>query len=172
MAAKRRRSGKRAKKTQARVRKAEPTVQARDRMFETIRFMRREGISLTRAARRAGTTPATVRKYVGSALRRDTRGRYVVKPSDRLTREMRFFVSDGMIEIKFRSSRAATRIAEHAAAVDRFLRTGRTDALESFIGKSVRGTNGVVHPFVTDPATLERLANAGEISFERLYPGR
>jgi hypothetical protein len=172
MAAKRRKSGRRSKKTQARALKAEPTVQARDRMFEAIRFMRREDLPLTRAAKKAGTTPITVRKYAGSALRRDARGRYVAKPSDQLTREMRFFVPDGMIEIKFRSSRVATRIAEHAAAVDLFLRTGRTDALEPFIGKSVRGTDGVVHPFVTDPAVLKRLANAGEIAFERLYPGR
>lgn len=172
MPAKRRQSRKRSKKTQAKARKAEPTVQARGRMFEAIRLMRREGLPLTRAAKKAGTTPSTVRKYAGSALQRDARGRYVVTPSDRLTREMRFYARDGMIEIKFRSSRAATLIAEHAAAVDRFLRTGRTDALEPFVGKSVRATDGAVHPFVTDPAVLERLANAGLISFERLYPGR
>jgi hypothetical protein len=140
--------------------------------LEVLSIMRREGVSLTRAARKAGTTAATVRKYVSPALRRDGRGRYAVTPSDRLTREMRFYAPDGMIEIKLRGSRAASRIAEHAAAVHLFLHKGRTDVLKPFIGKSVRGTDGVAHPFVTDPAILKRLGEAGETSFERLYPGR
>ena len=67
-----------------------------------------------------------------------------------------------------RDSRTAARIAAHAAAVDRFLTTGDASALRQFRRKSFRAGK-VAFPFLTNLRTLERLGNAGEVSFEDLY---
>ena len=75
------------------------------------------------------------------------------------------------MEIAVRGSRPAERVARHMAAVDRYLRTGDTEALAEFHGQGVRSRNES-RPFLTDTNVLDRLAQAGEVSFERLYARR
>ena len=142
--------------------------EARERALEALNRMRADGLSLTRAARTSRTTPQTVRNYVGRALTRSAGGRYAPTPSDRFTRRVWLLTARGKVEIAVRGSRPASRVARHMAAVDRYLREGRTDALRGFEGETIRAGR-VVHAFVTDPVALDRLAFAGEVSFERLY---
>lgn len=142
--------------------------EAYERALEALALMRRKGVSLTRAAREVRTTPNTVRRYAGSATRKASNGRYVAKPSDRLIRRMRFLTPRGRITLDVTNSRTATRIARYFAAVDRYLKTGKTDALRQFRRKAIR-VGKVAYPFLTDPRTLDRLANAGEVVFEDLY---
>ena len=97
--------------------------QARQRGFDTLRRMRR-GESLTRAARKARTTPETVRKYAAPALNKLPSGRYQVTPADRLKRTMRVLTPEGIISVDVGGSRAASNVARHRAAVDRYLQTG------------------------------------------------
>ncbi len=158
----------RARKT---VRRARTDPAARERSLEALQQMRSEGLSLTRAAREARTTPATVRKYVGSAVRQTRGGRYVATPSDRLTRRVWFLTKAGKVEVAVRGSRPASRVARYMAAVDRYLQTGETDALAEFRGQSIRSGNRT-YVFLTNTAALDRLAKAGEVSFERLYTRR
>jgi hypothetical protein len=129
--------------------------------------MRTQCFSLTRAARQAETTTRTVRKYVSRALTHRA-GHFHAKPSDGLERRLRFLTVRGIIELTVRSSRTATRIAVYSNAVDHYLRTGDTSLLRPFRGKTVRAGK-VGYPFLTDPRTLNRLAHAGEVSFEDLY---
>ena len=144
---------------------------ARERSLEALQQMRSEGLSLTRAARQSHTTPTTVRKYVGSAVRQTRSGRYVATPSDRLTRRVWFLTKGGKVEVAVRGSRPASRIARYMAAVDRYLRTGNTDTLAEFRGQSIRAGNRT-YVFLTNTAALDRLAQVGEVSFERLYTRR
>ena len=130
--------------------------------------MRTDGLSLTRAVREVHTTPETMRRYVGSALFRTRRGRWAATPSDRLTRRVWFLTPEGKVEVAVRSSRTASRIARYMSAVDQYLRTGETDALQEFAGKSIR-SRGASFVFLTNPRALDRLAHADEVSFERLY---
>jgi DNA-binding CsgD family transcriptional regulator len=141
---------------------------ARERALEAVHLMRTYGYSLTRAARAAGTTVRTVRKYLPRALRKMESGRYRATPSDRYTRRMFFDTEGGRLAISVRGSRAASRIARHVAAVDRYLRTGSTEALQEFEGQTVKAGR-VTYPFITDPVLLDRLAHAGEFSFESVY---
>jgi hypothetical protein len=141
---------------------------ARERALDALSRMRSEGLSRARAARLAQTTPETVLRYVGTALRRGRNGRYTAKPSDRLSRRMWMLTADGKVEVKIRSSRRASEIAEYMSAVDAYLSMGSADALAKFRDKSIR-SGGITYAFATDPAVLDRLANAGEVSFERLY---
>jgi len=141
---------------------------ARQRAFDALRRMREEDKSLTQAAWEAQTTPRTVRKYVAPALRKTPAGRYAPTRSDRLQRPLRFLTPDGVVSLNVRGSRAASEIARYGAAVDRYLRTGLTDALGEYRGKTLR-VGRATYPFVTDARTLDRLANAGQVSFEDLY---
>ena len=144
---------------------------ARERMFEAIQLMRNKGCSLTRAAREAHTTTETVRKYGRSALKRSKNGRYAAAASDRLTRRVWFLTQAGKVEVSVRGSRAASRVAEHSSAVHQYLKTGDSRLLDAFQGQVIRARNQT-HFFLTDTEALERLANAGEVSFERLYVRR
>jgi hypothetical protein len=138
------------------------------RVLDAVAKMRK-GKSLTRAARSAHTTRTTVRKYASKVLKPIESGRYRVKASDSLSRELRFLSRDGIVIAKVRSSREASEIASYWNAVDHYLRTGSIERLADYRGSTVRVGRKRM-PFITDPATLERLAHAGEVRFEDLYP--
>jgi len=158
----------RARKT---TRKPRADPAARERALDALSRMRSDGLSLKRAARHAHTTPGTVRKYIGGVIRKGPSGRYAATPSDRLTRHIWFLTKDGKVERAVRGSRQAERVARHMAAVDRYLKTGDTDPLSEFESQGIRSRNQF-HPFLTDTNALDQLANAGEVSFERLYTRR
>jgi hypothetical protein len=126
--------------------------------------MRTEGKSLTGAISGAQTSKRTVVRYVSSALVKQLSGRYEVKPSDRFPRRIQWQMPNGKIPITVRSSRMASKVAEHQNAIRHFLRTGDTSRLDEFKGKSVLGRT-----FVTDPKHLIRLQHAGEVVSEDLY---
>jgi hypothetical protein len=130
--------------------------------------MRSRKLSLAEAARVAGTTPRTMQRRVGRALKQGTDGRYTPTKWDRIPRTMKFLTENGMVDLVLRDSRQAVAIATHIAAVNRFLRTGDTKVLKPFRGKSIR-VGKVDYRFITHSTTLERLAYAGEVEFEDLY---
>ena len=159
------------RKTRKETRKSRKDPLARERAFEVLQLMRSKGFSLTRAAREAHTTSETTRKNVGQALKRSRNGRYAATVSDRLTRRVWFLTKTGKVEMSVRGSKAASRVAEHSAAVHQLLKTGDSRLLDAFQGQAIR-TRNQTHFFLTDTEALERLANAGEVSFERLYVRR
>jgi hypothetical protein len=142
--------------------------QARAHALDALNLMRSRHYSLARAAKEAATTPRTALRYVASALRREASGRYRARPSDRLLRRLHFLTPEGPIVLDVRGSSKASLIARYSSAVDRYLKTGRAEALAEFQGKTVM-VGKIRHPFLTDLRTLERLAHAGEVSFEDLY---
>jgi hypothetical protein len=138
--------------------------EARARALEARALMSREGLTLSQAATRAGTTPGTVLRYVGPAL--ELRGhRYVARKADRLYRRMLVTSTRGVVAADVRGSNAARLIAQHANAVRRYL-DGRAgpEALTRFRGKRVGGFE-----LETDPEALEALARGGEFDFLDLY---
>ena len=158
------------RKTQRKKRKQSRTEMlsspARFRALEVLSRMRTEGLSLTKAAQRAETSANTAIKYVGSALKKNSAGRYQAKPSDRLTRVINFYTEGGPMEITVKSSRTASEVSRHLTAVKQFLKTGDASGLAEFEGKTIK-IGGESFPFVTDLDLLERLQDA--ISFEDLY---
>ena len=130
--------------------------------------MRSLGRSLSAAAAESHTTPRTVRKYVGAAVARGASGPFRAAASDRLTRQLQFLTPAGKVAIAVRGSRRASRVASYWAAVDHFLRSGDWEPLRPFDGEAIR-VGKAAYPFVTDPRVLERLGQAGEVSFEGLY---
>lgn len=141
---------------------------ARQRALHALQLMRRDGFSLTHAAKEVGTTPKTVRRHAGPALQQTESGSYRAKPYDRMVRQMRFLTGEGLMVLPVRDSRSASKLAHYMAAVDHYLRTGDDDRLRRFRGKGI-WVDKRFRPFITDLDLLDRLANAGEVSFEDLY---
>jgi hypothetical protein len=150
----------------ARLRPAERD--ASRRALDAISKMRTEGLSLTQAAAKSGTTVGAVKKYAAPALEKTPGGRYQATAFDRLYRRMEFLTPNGKVALEVRDSRSASRIAGYWNAVDHYLRTGDDRHLRPYRGKGVT-VGKRFYPFVTDLPTLDRLAAAGEVSFEDLY---
>lgn len=117
----------------------EPSREARRRALHVLSLMRVDGLSFTRALRKAHTTRETVLRYVGHVLRRTESGRYRAKPWDRLPRVMQFYTRDGKIPLEVRDSRSASRVSAYVGAVDEFLKTGDEDVLRPFRGQDGNG---------------------------------
>ncbi|MCW2689592.1 MAG: hypothetical protein JWR37_4482 [Mycobacterium sp.] len=135
-------------------------------MLDAVALMRTQGLSLSAAAREAGTRPATVRRYAAPALVQQGR-RHQVTPSDRLYRRMRVLTPDGRRDVDVRSSRQASRVAAHYNAIQHYLRTGDDTALRKFRNVCVGG-----QPLATDLQAIERHASAGELAIDDIYPHR
>lgn len=138
--------------------------QARERALDALAHMRQRRLSLSAAARKAGTTPNTVMKWVGGELAEKSGGRRVVTASDRLARQMRLISTEGVIDVEVRSSRQASLIGRHMNAVKTLLVTGDDEPLRAFEGEKVAG-----HQLETDPEVIEELARVHELSFEDIY---
>jgi hypothetical protein len=134
------------------------------RVLAVLARMRNRGESLSEAARHAHTTPHSVRKHAGRQLKRRRSGRYSVKRSDALTRELNVLARDGYVPVSVRSSRQAHRASEHLVAVGRFLRTGDKEWLKPFVGKRVGGVE-----LLTEPKRLHILADADLVKLDALY---
>jgi hypothetical protein len=142
------------------------TREARFRALEAVSLMRTENLSLTAAARAAGTTGATVRRYAGPALTQHGR-RTVATTSDRMYRRMRVLTPDGPQEVDVRSSAQASRVGSHWNAVDAYLRTGHTAGFRKFTTMRIGGV-----ALATDPEQIEAYARRGELAIDDIYPHR
>lgn len=151
----------------------EREAQDRERALAALGKMRRDKISLRAAARIYETKPAMVRRYVGSALRQDTRGRYRPAPYDRISRTLNHRMPDGsVLPLTVRDSRTASAIADHSNEFGNYRNTGNASGLEQFKTKSFR-VGGVRYRFLTDPSTIDHLEDAGVlVAIETLYYAR
>lgn len=138
--------------------------EARRRALDALTHMRGDGMSLTRAAERAGTTPAAVLRHADAALERRS-GRYVARPGDRLLRPMVVLGERGVEhEVEIRGSRVASLVGEHWSAIGHYLRTGDESRLARLRGRSVAGIR-----LETDAEAVEAWARRGELEIEDVY---
>ena len=136
----------------------------RERAFDVLSIMRHETLSLTKAAKRVGTSPRTVFRYAAAAFER-RRGRYYAKPTDHLQRRvMPVLTPQGLQTVTAGGSRSASRIGAYWNAVGRFLE-GDTGQLANFTGVTVDGVE-----FETDPDAIESFYEEhGHIDFQEYY---
>lgn len=131
--------------------------------------MRAQGTSLPQASRRLGVSPKTVIRLAGSAFAKK-RGRYQVRPTDRLLRVLVIPSRKGLREIATRDSRQASLIGAYWNAVERALGPS-SDAtlLRKLRPKYVKDVNGKRIRLLTNLEELKRQASAGVLHFESLY---
>ena len=133
-----------------------------------IARMRKDGISLRKAARDAKVSPRTVIKKAASALRKNKSGRYIAKTSDRLVRVLMIPTPEGPQEISIRGLREASLLGRYWIAVDHYYESGDM-SVKKFEGQSITAVDGTEYPLLTDLDVLNRLGYAGVFSFESLY---
>jgi hypothetical protein len=129
----------------------------------------REGATLSQASREFDIDPREVVRLAGSALRKNKKGRYVAKPSDRLLRVLVIPTYQGLREIAVTDSREASVVGSYSAAVQRYLQTGDAERVQSFRGRYVTTADGERIVLLTDLDELDRLGSAGVLSFESIY---
>ena len=125
-----------------------------------------KGLSLTKAARQSVTTPETVLKYARPALRKSHK-RWKVTRSDPLIRPIAFYDQQGRTTVLV-DFKTASQLGEYHNAVHSYL-MGDPYPLRSFEGRTFRDASGRTHEFITDPKTLRRFGDAGEVRFETIY---
>ena len=139
------------------------------RVTEAVSKMRAKGVSRQQAAAEVKLDPRTVVRWGRTALRKGANGKYTAKASDRLLRVLSVLKRGGRQEIAVRDSRQATLIAGHWNAVDRYVGTGDASELRKLKSKTITDANGKRHRLLTDLKELDRLGNAGVLSFESIY---
>jgi len=137
---------------------------ARHHALEALGLMRRERLTLSRAADRVGTTPAAVVRHAGAALTRTPGGWYRPTPTDRLYRPLVALTVDGELEVDASDSRVASVIGAHWSAIRRYLETGDESPLRPFRRRRISG-----HRLETDPERITELGRRGELAFEDIY---
>lgn len=137
--------------------------EARARAVEAV-SLARGGLSLSAAAREAGTTVRAVRRWAAPAVKRLPNGRYRVTRSDRLYRRLRVISSEGPVWVDSWSSREAQLASAHANAVRAYGVRTDADSLAPFRGRTVGGVE-----LETDVLALGALASAGELDAFDLY---
>ena len=142
-------------------------AETRTRALHAVSLARR-GLSLTKAAKRAKTTIATVKRYAGTTVEKTPSGRYAAKRFDRMKRPMKVPTEWGTVVLDVRDSRKASELARYWNRVHHYLRTGIDTPLRRFSGKGIR-VDGEFYEYLTDLETLDRQAHAGEIQFEDIY---
>lgn len=153
---------------------------SRQRAMRALGDMRHEGLSLSEAARRHGTSPDTVRRWAGPALQKSPRGRWVAQRSDNLPRIVPV-VSGGHVYARVAVSyRDAQVVSAHLRAIRHYLATGDEEPLSRFVGATVRGRlpvgtlmpdgsrlteeRDVVLELEGDSEVVDALASAGDLA--------
>ena len=134
-----------------------------------ISLMRRRGLSLAKAARTARVSPRTVRRVADAALKKQPNDRYVARRRDRLVRVVYVLTDDGIQEVSLKGSEQASLVGEHWNTLHAYVARGESGGLSRFEGLSVTDVDGTVFVLSTDLVAIERLANAGVLSFESIY---
>jgi len=142
-----------------------------DRSVHVVTDMRATGSSSRKAAQKYKISAEVVARLAGPALRKKRNGRYVARQSDKL---LRILVlpkrGAGLREITTRDSREASKAAEYWNALHRYLSTGDASAIRQFNREYITDASGSKIRLLTDLKELDRQGNAGNLSFESIYP--
>lgn len=141
------------------------SFEVKNRAFHAIARMRHDGLSLRDAAREESTTPATVKKFLPSALRRSKSGQWMATKSDRYVRLLSLPGPHGPVMVQARGSKEAQLASVYLASLYRWKRTEKGYELASFHGKKIGGFT-----LLTASRTLRALRDAGLLAqLDSLY---
>ena len=126
---------------------------SRKKSLDVLSRMRRKGESLTKASKEVGTSPKTVKRHLGTTIKK-VDNKYKASKYDFIPREMSI-IEDGQRKyISVRSSKDARIIAKYNNAVKNFKYTGDTKYLKKFENVEIKDSNGEIHTLETNPDNL------------------
>jgi hypothetical protein len=130
-------------------------------------LMRRLGWSLNKASKYERVKPQTVLRHVGKALYRSGPGKpWKATKSDRLPEKVMLLTERGPKFEEVQSSTERTRLSRYYIALRKWraAEDGAQLELSKFKGLTVGGQK-----LITDPDTLIRLEEAGQLDFDAFY---
>jgi hypothetical protein len=132
----------------------------------TLKLMKK-GVSQKEAAKQAGVSAETLRRFqkANTTSRRKGR-RWVISDTRPVSVVM---ATRGKMRTVTVSHDASSEISRHWIAINLFLETNNPSHLAAYVGKGLQDTSGAFHPFETRPNVLRKLDSVGELSFIDIY---
>jgi hypothetical protein len=139
----------------------------RSEPLEDALKLMKKGVSQKEAAKQAGVSAETLRRFQKTNTTSQRIGRrWLISDTRPVSVVM---ATRGKVRSVTVSHDAASDISRHWIAINEFLDTNDSAHLAAFVGKGLRDINGVFHPFETRPNVLRRLDSVGELSFVDIY---
>jgi hypothetical protein len=120
-------------------------------------------LTLGELAKKHGTTPGTLHRYLGSSIHRTPDGEWEPARRDTLVKLMTVITDDGPIEnVPVRGTRDRSLVATHNARIAAFADTGDPRYLRDLPRVTVTDANGRRHRLATDERRIRELIRAGQ----------
>jgi hypothetical protein len=133
---------------------------------DALKLMKK-GVSQKDAAKQASVSPETLRRFQkANTTSQRTGRRWIIVDTRPVSVVM---ATRGKMRSVTVSHDAASDISRHWIGINQFLETNDPSNLAAFVGKGLRDSKGVFHPFETRPNVLRKLDSVGELSFIDIY---
>jgi hypothetical protein len=146
---------------------ATPQPFRRSEPLEDALKLMKTGVSQKKAAKQAGVSVETLRRFQKANTTSQREGRRWVIVDTRPVSVV--MATHGKVRGVTVSHDAASNISRHWIAINLFLETNKPAHLAPFVGKGLRNVDGVFLPFETRPNVLRKLDSVGELSFVDIY---
>jgi hypothetical protein len=127
----------------------------------------KQGVSQKEAAKQVGVSPERLRRFQQLNTTSQRKGRRWVIVDTRPVSVV--MATRGKMRSVTVSHDATSDISRHWIAINLFLETNDASHLAAFVGKGLRDSKSVFHPFETRPNVLRKLDSVGELSFIDIY---
>jgi hypothetical protein len=135
--------------------------------LENALKLMKQGVSQREAAKQAGVSPETLRRFQTLNTTSVKVGRrWIISDIRPVTVVM---ATRGKMRDVTVTHDASSDISRHWIAINLFLETNDSSHLAAFVGKGLRDSAGAFHRFETRPNVLRKLDSAGELSFVDIY---
>jgi len=139
-----------------------------DDSLEVLRLMR-QGYKIRNASKEVEISPTTVKKYVGSAIKKKNNV-LVAKSTDSLLRKMRIYEDGQEKWIQVRGRKNSSIIGQYHSAVGRRVDKKEKNALELYKKIKIRDAKNKVHVLETDSENIfDIFDRRQEPEFFRIY---
>ncbi|MFZ0600855.1 MAG: hypothetical protein WAN05_05705 [Roseiarcus sp.] len=146
---------------------AGPQPFRRSEPLEGALNLMKKGVSQRNAAKQAGVSPETLRRFQEANTTSHREGRrWLISDTRPVSVVM---ATRGKMRTVAVSHDASSDISRHWIAINQFLETNDPSHLAAFVGKGLRDSAGAFHPFETRPNVLRKLDSVGELSFIDIY---
>ena len=146
---------------------ASPQPFKRSEPLEDALKLMKKGVSQREAARQAGVSAETLRRFQKANTASHRKGRrWLISDTRPVSVVM---ATRGKMRGVTVPHDASSDISRHWIAINLFLESNDPSHLEPFVDKGLRDASGAFHPFETRPNVLRKLDSVGELLFVDIY---
>ena len=139
----------------------------RSEPLEDALKLMKKGVSQKEAAKQAGVSAETLRRFQKANTASHTKGRrWLISDTRPVSVVM---ATRGKMRGVTVPHDASSDISRHWIAINLFLESNDPSHLAPFVGKGLRDASGAFHPFETRPNVLRKLDSVGELLFVDIY---